>query len=179
METSPKIYFLQNSEGRFYNSKHKTFHNSVLNANYERDKVKMKELLELPQFQGCEIYEISEENFRILMGCETTRVILAGQYFVQLLVQLDMKLPTISQVGKNMHKKCKIVIDELTPMTDWHRKFIKGQEDHTDEIQGHYQEYIETMATIEIFQCAEVTAILKAYHKDKASILGITKKILK
>jgi len=176
---SPKIYFLKNSDGKFYNSKEKTFYSSILNANYERDKPKMQAILSLPQFQCCEVHEITEENFRILMGCETTRVILAGQYFVQLLEQFDMKLPTISQVGKNMHKKCKTVIDELTPMTDWHRSFIRKDEDNTDEIQGYYQEYIETMAKIEIFQCAEVTAILKAYHKDRDSILGIAKKILK
>ena len=176
---SPKIYFLQNSEGKFYNSKEKIFYSVVLNANYERDYSKMQSILKLPQFQGCSIHEMTEENFRILMGCETTRVILAGQYFVQLLEQFDLKLPTISQIGKNMHKKCKSVIDELTPMTSWHRNFIKREEDQTDEIQGYYQEYIETMAKIEIFQCAEVTAILKSYHKDRDSILGIAKKILK
>jgi hypothetical protein len=178
MDTSPKLYFLKNSEGKFFNSKYKNF-STILNANYERDKVRMQSILNLPQFQGCEIHEMTEENFRILMGCETTRVILAGQYFVQLLEQFDMKLPTISQIGKNMHKKCKSVIDELTPMTIWHKSFIKSQEDQTDEVQGFYQEFIETMATIELFQCAEVTAIMKAYHKDKASMLGITKKILK
>jgi len=176
---SPKIYFLQNSEGKFYNSKEKTFYSSVLNANYERDYPKMKLILNLPQFQGCIIYEITEDDFRILLECETTRVILAGQYFVQLLQQLDMKLPTISQLGKNMHKKCKAVIDELTPLTRWHQTFIKNEEERTDEVQGNYQEYIENMAKIEIFQCAEVTAILKAYHKDRSSILGIANKILK
>jgi len=174
---SPKIYFLKNSEGKFYNSKDQIFFRSIYNANYDRDYKKMQAVLKLPIFQNCTIHEITESDFMEGMQVMTTSVVLSGQYFTQLLENLDYKLPTVSQINKNMHKKCKLAIDELTPFSSIHKDFIKAQEDQTDEISGYYQEYIEEIAKVQIYQCAEVTAILKAYFKDRSSILGITSKI--
>lgn len=176
---SPKIYFLKNAEGKFYNSRDRAFYSNIANANFERDLNTMKFIVKLDEFVNCEIHEMTEFDFQQHLASETTRVVLAGQYFAQILEQLNMKLPTISQVGKNMHKKIKIALDELTPMTSLHRDFINSKESQTDEVQGHYQEYIETLAKVQIHESAEVTAILNAYFKDRTSILGITKKILK
>jgi len=175
---SPKIYFLKNSEGKFYNSKDEVFYSSIYNANYDRDYKKMQAVLKLPIFQNCSIHEITENDFMQGMAIKTTAVVLSGEYFTQLLKDLNYKLPTVSQVNKNMHKKCKIAIDELAPFSTLHKDFIKSKEDQTDEVQGHFQEYIETISKVEIYQCAEVTSILKAYFKDRNSILGITRKIL-
>jgi hypothetical protein len=78
-----------------------------------------------------------------------------------------------------MYQKCKSAIDVLKPFSKMHADFIGKKEDQTDEVQGYYQEFITEMADVKIHQTHEVVMILKAYQKDRASIIGITKKILK
>ena len=60
-----------------------------------------------------------------------------------------------------------------------HADFIEKKEDTTDEVSGFYAEFITEVSKIQIHQTHEITAILQAYKKDRSSILGITKKILK
>ena len=179
MENSPKIYFLKNSEGKYYNSRDKLFYTSITNANYDRDLPKMKLALGLPKLQDCEIVEINEYQFMEEMATETANVALVGEYFSSLLFKLAYRLPTVSQVNKTMYQKCKSAVEVLKPFTVMHQEFLKTQEDQTDEVQGYYTEFIAEACKVGIHQTHEVTAILRAYQKDRASMLGITKKVLK
>jgi len=78
-----------------------------------------------------------------------------------------------------MYQKCKGAIDVLTPFTSMHKEFLNSQEDLTDDVSGHYAEFIESIAKINIYEMGEFNAVLKAFRKDRASILGIAKKVLK
>lgn len=178
MSNSPKIYFLKNSEGKFYNSRQKTYFPLIINANYERDR-KILDFLVQNKFKDHEVHTITENDFMHEMASQTTNCVIAGEYFSSLLFNLAYILPTISQVNKTMYQKCKNAIESLKPFTKMHQNFIEKEEDKTDDVQGYYTEYISEVSKVQIFQTAEVTAILRAYQKDRASILGITKKILK
>lgn len=178
MENSPKIHFLKNSEGRFYNSRSKTYFPHVIHANYERDKKTMEMLVDV-KFKDHEIHTITEHQFMEEMAAQTTNCVLAGEYFSRLLFNLSCILPTVSQVNKTMYQKCKSAIEVLKPFTTMHQNFLKTQEDQTDEVQGYYTEFIAELSKIGIHQTHEVTAILRAYQKDRASMIGITKKVLK
>lgn len=178
MSNSPKIYFLKNSEGKFYNAKQKHYYSSIVNANYERSDVLLKSLLELDRFKNCEIHSITENEFMEEMANKTTTAVLAGEYFYRILFDVDNRLPTVSQVNKTMSQKVRVAIDVLKPFDIMHKDFIDKKEDDTDDVQGHYADYIHEMAKVQIYQTAEVTAILKAYFKDKRSILGVTRKVL-
>jgi hypothetical protein len=131
------------------------------------------------KFANHEIHTITEHEFMEEMASKTTNAVLAGEYFSRLLFNISCILPTVSQVNKTMYQKCKSAIDVLKPFSKMHADFIGKKEDQTDEVQGYYQEFITEMADVKIHQTHEVVMILKAYQKDRASIIGITKKILK
>lgn len=178
MDNSPKIYFLKNSEGKFYNSRKKTYFPEIVNANYEREKKGLELLIEL-KFKDHEVHTITEHDFMQEMASQTTNCVLAGEYFSNLLFNLSCILPTVSQINKTMYQKCKSAIEVLKPFTVIHKHFLSQQEDQTDDVQGHYAEYISEACKVQIYQTAEVTLLLKAYFKDRSSMLGIANKVLK
>lgn len=177
MTNSPKIYFIAKDD-KYYNSRDNYWYSSFTNANYERSRKILDELIKLPKFEGCEVYETTEEAFMNELASATTNLVIAGEYFNNLLEKHAMKIPTISQVNKTMYQKCKLVIETLKPFTKMHSDFLKAQEDLTDDVSAYYGEFIQTLAKTEIYQVKEITAIIEAYHKDRNSIIGIAKKVL-
>ncbi len=175
---SPKIYFIQNSDGKFYNSRDKYYYSSLTNANYERSRSILDELIKIKKFDGCNVYETTEEQFMEELATATTDLVIAGAYFNQLLENFACKVPTISQVNKTMYQKCKVAIDVIKPFSEMHKSFLKAQEETTDDVSGHFSEYIKTIGNIKIYQTGEIISILNAYQKDRSSIIGIAKKIL-
>jgi len=178
MDNSPKIHFLKNQEGKFYNSAQRTYFPEIINANYERDKKVLEYLIEV-KFKGHEVHTITEHEFMEEMAHQTTNCVLAGEYFSNLLFKFSCILPTVSQVNKTMYQKCKSAIEVLKPFTKMHQDFINQKEDATDDVQGYYAEFISEVSKVHIYRAAEVTALIKAYQKDRSSMLGLTKKILR
>lgn len=174
---SPKIYFIT-KDNKFYNIREKQWYSAVVNATFDKDKKIMNQLIEMPKYIGCSLHIITEHEFMQEMASQTTNLVIAGEYFHRLLFNLTARIPTISQVNKVMSMKCKNTIDVLFPFSNMHKDFIEQEEEKTDEVQGHYAEYINEMSNVQIFEMGEVVAIIKAYHKDRKSILGIAKKTL-
>jgi hypothetical protein len=177
-DNSPKIYLIE-KQGKFYNAKEQTYYPSIVNATYEKDKRLMIPLMNLPRFIGCNIYTVTEHEFMVEMANQTTTAVLAGEYFHNLLFKLAARLPTISQVNKTMLVKIKNVLEVLKPFDKMYQGFLSEKEDDSDEVQGHYAEYIAEVVKVQIYQTAEVTALLKAYHLDRGSMMGMVKKVHK
>ena len=177
--SSPKVYFIT-KDGKFYNSKDKMFYSNIVNANYDKNKKGIEFLVENnPFFKGCEIEEVLEEDLFFMYQDITVKAVLAGSYFSELLVSLDMRLPTISQVGKNMHKMMNNAINALKPITSHYKDFLKKEEDRTDEIMGHYGEFIQNISEVHIDQMKEYNKVFRVMKTDKKSIVGLADKILK
>ncbi len=174
---SPKIFFIT-KDGKFYNSRDKHFYESIVHANYERKREVLDELIKIDRFVGCEVYVTTEENLMNELATMTTDLVIAGEYFNRLLEKYACKVPTISQVNKTMYQKCKQAIESLKPFSKMHKNFIDHKEDLTDDVSGYYGEYIQNMASIKIYQTKEISALIEAYHLDRNSMIGITKKII-
>ena len=179
IDNSPKIHFVKNKEGKFYNARLKIFESNVIHGSYERDFKIANAYLGIERFKDCEVFTMTELEFLENLASKTTNVVLSGSYFAEQLKELGFKLPTISQVGKTMYQKCKSALETLTPFTKMHIDFISKQEDKTDEVRGCYEEFISEACKVQIFQTAEVTALLKAYQLDRKSSMGMAKKILR
>jgi len=179
MNNSPKIYFIKNIDGKFYNAREDEWYSNFIHANYERDIKVIKSYLGLAKFSDCEMHTITENDFQEALAGKTTNVVLCGSYFAEQLKELMFKLPTISQVNKTMYLKCKNALEALEPFTKMHMSFIERKENDTDEVRGHYEEYIHEVGKIEMYQTGEVASILKAYHLDRSSMLGIASKVIK
>lgn len=171
---SAKIHFLKR-DNKFYNSKDETWYSNILNANYDRDFNKMKLVVKL--FPNSEIHTVTEEDFMQELAMITTNAVLAGSYFAEILKKINYTIPTISRCNKLVYQKCKNAIDALEPFSKFNKEFVNRKEDETDEVSGHLQEYLSLLSDVEVYKTAEVVEILKAYKKDRASILGIVKKI--
>lgn len=178
MSNSPKLYFIKNQEGKFYNAKERKYYSEIINANYELSKTSVKMIIKLDRFAGCEVHTITADDFMVLMATATTDAVLSGEYFARNLFRIAFKLPTVSHVNKTMYKKCKQAIEALAPFTKMQQEFLDKEEDSTDAAQGHYQEFLHEMAKVQMHEMPEVVAVLKTYHLDRASILGVTKKVL-
>ncbi len=177
-ENSPKLYFIT-KDNLFYNIREKHWHSQIVNATFDKNAKIMNELIELPKYDGCSLHIMTEHEFMQEMASQTTSLVIAGEYFHRLLFNLASRIPTISQVNKTMSMKCKNAIDALFPFSNMHKDFIEEEEDKTDEVQAYYAEYIHEVAKVQIYEMAEVVAVIKAYHKDKKSILGVVKKVLR
>lgn len=176
---SPKIHFVKKGD-RFYNSRDNHFYKSIVHANYERDLAKLKKAMTShPVLKECEIYTITENDLFNEYSAQTTDVVLSGSYFANKLEHLDSKLPTISQVSKNMHKRAVGVVNELKPLTSHYKDFLKKEEDRTDYVLGHYEEFMRNMCDIQIYEMEEFNKVFKAFRTSKKSILGIANKTIK
>jgi len=56
---SPKIYFIKNKEGKYYNSRDKIYYTNIIHANYERKREVLDELIKIDRFIGSEVYVTS------------------------------------------------------------------------------------------------------------------------
>jgi hypothetical protein len=175
---SPKIFFIQNQEGKFYNSRDKFWYSSITHANYERSRVILNELVKMDRFIGSEVYETTEEVLMNELATMTTDLVIAGEYFSKLIEKYACRVPTISQVNKVMYNKCKQAIEALKPFSKMHKAFLEQKEDLTDDVSGYYGEYIQNVASVQIYQTKEISALIEAYHLDRSSMIGIAKKIL-
>jgi len=109
----------------------------------------------------------------------TTDLVIAGEYFSKLIEKYAFKVPTISQVNKTLYQKCKQAIECLKPFSSMHKAFLQQKEELTDDVSGYYGEYIQNISSVQIYQTKEISSLIEAYHLDRDSMIGITKKILK
>jgi hypothetical protein len=178
METnSPKIYFIT-KDNKFYNSRDSHWYENIVHANYERKRELLDQLIKIDKFIGSSVYVITEEELMNEFATMTTDLVIAGEYFSRLIEKYAFKIPTISQVNKTMYQKCKQAIECLKPFSSMHKGFLEQKEDLTDDVSGYYGEYLQSVATVKIYQTKEISSMIEAYHLDRSSMLGITKKIL-
>lgn len=179
MTTSPKIHFLQHKDGRFLNVRENQLYDSFINASYEKNFSTINAVCKTEKYQDYEVYTITEDDFMREMAQLTTDTVIAGEYFFSLLNKFGIKLPTISQINKDMYKRVKQLIEVLKPISKMHSEFLDQEEETTDDVSGHYAGFITEVAKVDIYNCSEATAILHAWQLDKNSMIGIAKKILK
>lgn len=80
-------------------------------------------------------------------------------------------------------QKLKMKMNQLLP------ELIRAEADYdefwaallkeTQEVTEAFDEFVKTISSVPIWDCRNVSAIIKAYQKDPASIEGIVKKINK
>jgi hypothetical protein len=72
----------------------------------------------------------------------------------------------------------KNTIEKLKLITPLYNEFTNKKEDETFEVSGYYEDYINQVAFTELYECAEISEIIKAYRKDKEKLINIATQIL-
>jgi len=80
--------------------------------------------------------------------------------------------------------KIKYLIKNLIPELvnvekQYYDKLFDSQEQTTSEVYDVYNDFLNEMANVPIYDCQNLITIYKAYQKDPKSIEGIVNKILK
>ena len=183
-EGSPKIYFVINKQNRFLTVENDKII-TVTKMSYARFvKTKKEADIKLSQFQEIlseklTVFESTEFDFMEELAMITTQTIITGQYFIQLMENINWNLPTISQINKNLKNSLNSAVRNLYSVNKGFEEFEKAKEDATFEVSAHFQETIMLISQIELYNFSEINALLKAYLEDKNSMLGIAKKILR
>lgn len=80
---------------------------------------------------------------------------------------------------KGLKQKLNLLMPELYKAEKDFDEFFDTIEDSTKEVYNAYDEFIRTISGVKIWECRNISEIIKAYKKDAASIEGIVKKINK
>lgn len=82
--------------------------------------------------------------------------------------------------GQKLKQKAKIFLDELKIVEQkFYNDFLDKKEDSTCGVYDVYDNFIKEISETEIYDMQNITMLIKAYKKDKKSLEGICKKILK
>lgn len=181
--SNPKLYFLKNSEGKFLTIENGDIHfvSKMSYARFTKNKKEIEEKrvpYEVILACSLEVHESTEEDFMNDLASITTQAIIVGHYYKQLLETINFNLPTISQINKNLRNTLKNSTSALENVTAGFKEFEKSKEDATFEVYGYFMEMIGELSETNLYEMNDVSVMLKAFKKDRKSMLGIAKKVL-
>ena len=105
-----------------------------------------------------------------------THIIINAQILNNRLTDLNAK----NVFKQNLKSKSKQFLAELIKVEkDWYDKFFDAKGQSTIDVYNVYENFINEVSKVPIWEMDNISKILEAYKKDPKSIEGITKKILK
>lgn len=78
---------------------------------------------------------------------------------------------------RELKKRLNLVLPELIKAEKDYDEFFNNIEGSTVEVYEAYESYVEAIASVPIWDCRNITAMIAAYKKDPHSIQGIVNKI--
>lgn len=178
MNSGANLFMIKSPEGEFYNGQTQTWEKRMYLGAYALSKQKADEVVEFYHLNG-EVIQVTELEFTESLASQTTKLTIMLDATRAELETIRFRLPTVSNLNRNLGNFLKNTSQKIKDLNPHFRDFEKHKEDQTFEILGLYNGFIDEVAKTELYYCHEVAEILKAYHKDRSSILGITRKINK
>ncbi|WP_417444618.1 hypothetical protein [Joostella sp.] len=84
--------------------------------------------------------------------------------------------PTLNLRTQNLLKR---VIKELSVKERMFDNMEEIKEDSLHDVYNAFYDFIKEVSPTKIQEVGEISSVIKAYRKDKDSIIGITKKVLR
>ena len=177
---SAKLFLIKNEDGKYFNASKNYYSDLYIAATYTTSEIKAKELIDYYKLDNHEIVIVTEDEFTKAIASLTVKTILQMDSMRRNMDELRWSIPTISGLNKNLSNFLKNTSGKLKEISkSMFDEFTKHKEDSTDEILSNYEEFVYELSKIEMYDCSELTTILRAYRKDKGSVLGICKKVLR
>lgn len=178
MNKGANLFIIKSPEGEFFNGQTQTWEKRMFLGTYALTKQNAQEVLEFYEING-EVIQVTELEFTESLATQTTKLTIMLDATRAELETIKFRLPTVSNLNRNLGNFLKNTSQKIKDLNPHFRDFEKLKEDQTFEILGIYDAFVEEIAKTELYYCLEITEILKAYRKDRSSILGITRKINK
>ena len=80
---------------------------------------------------------------------------------------------------RELKQKINMLLPVLIKAEPDYDAFFSRIEGSTTEVYDVYNKFIESVASVPIWDCANITAIIEAYKKDPKSLQGLVNKILR
>lgn len=175
------IYQLRNTEGLFLNieSKNPFFTEVFWRASYFSSRKIAEQIIEKAGVPGLSIIPTTELEFTEAVATETTNVSIQMDSLAARLDRIAYSLPTMSGVNKSLKNFIVNTSVKLKSVNPQFKEFLAKKEDATYDVQGVYDEYINTLSKIEMWEMEEFNELVKAFKHDKSSTLGFARKINK
>lgn len=176
MNTGAKLFMIKSSNGEYFNGNTRTFEKKMYLGTYARSEQKAKEVIDYFKIRG-EVIEVTELEFTESLASQTTKLTIMLDATRTELEAIRYRLPTVSNLNKNLGNFLKNTSQKLKDLNPHFKDFEKQKEDQTFEVLGYYQDMINEVSKTELYNSHEIAEVLRAYHKDRSSILGIVKKV--
>ena len=175
------IYQLKNKEDRFLNidSKNPFYTDVFWRASYFSSEKIAKQIIDKSGVLGLIIVLTTELEFTEAIATETTNVSIQMDSLAVRLDRIAYSLPTMSNLNKQLKNFLVNTSVKLKNANPQFTEFLSKKEDATYDVQGVYDEYINTLSKIEMWEMEEFSELIKAFKKDKKSTLGFARKINK
>lgn len=173
------IYQIKNKEDRFLNldSNKPFFTEAFWRASYFSSRKIAEQIISKSGVDGLEVVETTELAYTEAIASETTNMSIQMDSLSVRLERIAYSLPTMSGLNKSLKNFLVNTSVKLKNVNPQFKEFLDKKEDATYDVQGVYDEYINSLSLIEMWEVGEITEILKAYRKDKSSLLGIARKV--
>lgn len=175
-EQNPNLYLIKNEAGKWYNGKDDFWASKMSLATYTLNAKKANDLIKYYSLENAVVFQTTELEFTQDLASITTSAIIQLASIKQQLEEIKYRLPTISGINKNLGNFLGKTINQLKVVDPMYNEFIKRKPDQTDDVEGYFKEFVSEIASVELYECHNITRIIKQYKKNPSAIMGIVKK---
>ena len=175
------IYQIKNQEGKFLNiDSNKPYYTSISwRASYLRSEKLAKEVIRLSGVSGLEVFETTESAYTEELAHSTTSIAIQMDSLQLKLSNVAYHLPTMSGVNKSLKNFLVNTSVKLKSVNPQFNEFLTKKEDATNDVSAVYDEFIEKISTVDIWEMENISKIIDSYRKNPKSIMGMAEKINK
>lgn len=178
----PKLYIIVkevDSVTSFYNGQDDHFYQDLANATWAKTRKDAQEIIDKRFLSNCKVDSITEDEYIFAKANAMTKITIICDSLSHLLKTTLPNLPNKSQASKNAYRHLKKASESIRGFIPDFEHFAKTREDDVYDVKGYYEEFIHELSLIEFHDLTSLIGLLRAYKKDKKSMIGIAKKILK
>lgn len=175
-DNSAKLFLIKNQDGKWYNGKDDFWCTKMSLATYTLNAKKANDLINYYSLENATVTQTTELEFTQDLASITTSAIIQLASIIQQLEEIKYRLPTVSAVNKNLGTFLGKTINQLKVIDPMYNEFVKQKPDQTDDVEGYFKEFISEVASVQLYECHNISRIIKQYKKNPSSIMGIVKK---
>ncbi len=172
------IYCIKNQEGKFYNAEKKYFANVLYLGTFYSTERNAQTYIDGHKLDA-KVETTTYDDFSESIATITTKAVIQAESMLVNFREIKYSLPTVKGLTHKLDNSLEKTINLMKMFNPMFQEFVKTTEDSTFDVIGIYDEFIHELASIELYNCEDLTKVLKAYKKDRSSIMGISNKVLR
>lgn len=172
------IYCIVDAAGKYYNAEKKYYANLLYLGTFYSTAQNAHSFITGHDLKA-QVQETNYNDFAESIATFTTKATIQAESLIANFRQIKYSLPTVRRLNHKLDNSLEKTIKLMKMFNPMFQEFLNKKEDNTYDVTGYYEEFVEEVASVELYHCSDITKIIQAYKKDKASVMGISNKILR